>query len=168
MVYPFQREFVKLVLPPAKRQQDRTGLYANSVVTLAALETNWGKYLIPNSNNLFNLLDDFDWMGETVDVDLPIKIGDRYLKKTKKFKVYYSLDDSIVDLAIQLRKDRHLYRAISASRNTHLFFEYLRRYKYWGERDKANDPRALKLYLRHKRIIKSVYKAIKEIDVVLA
>jgi flagellar protein FlgJ len=162
MIYPFQREFVKLVLPPAKRQQDRTGLYANSVVTLAALETNWGKYLIPNSNNLFNLLEDYDWMGETIDVALPIKIGDRYLRESKKFKAYYSLDDSIVDLAIHLRKDKRLYRVISASRNTHLFFEYLRLYKYWGKTEQAEDP--MNPYRRHKRLIRSVYNAIKEVE----
>lgn len=140
--------------------EERTGIHHSSVITLAAVETVWGRYTIPESNNLFNLRDDIDWMGETVDVVLPVKIGGKYVHIAKKFKRYYSLDDSIVDLAIQMKKEVKTLRTISASRSPKLFMHYLRLINWTMA--VPNDPKKVKAQKRHDKVVRTVLAALAE------
>lgn len=157
-VWGFHLKLVDLMYGPAKRAEAATGIHYKSTIALAALETGWGRYLIPDSNNPFNLPDEIDWMGDAVTVVLPIKVGSRYIKTAKNFKRYYSLDDSVVDLAIQLKKDLKLLKCISASCDVDLFVQYLQRARWIPP--VPNDHRGTKGMLKRKRLVSRVLAAI--------
>ncbi|GAA5316135.1 MAG: flagellar assembly peptidoglycan hydrolase FlgJ [Candidatus Pelagadaptatus aseana] len=66
-------EFVKAVMPHAKKAAEELGVNPKILVAQAALETGWGKHVIhntrgENSFNLFNIKADSRWDGDSVQV----------------------------------------------------------------------------------------------------
>jgi peptidoglycan hydrolase FlgJ len=69
-VFDSPREFVRSMMPHAKKAADALGVEPSLLIAQAALETGWGDKVIKNargsSNNLFNIKADSRWQGSKV------------------------------------------------------------------------------------------------------
>lgn len=107
------REFVADILPHAREVAKRLGVSPLGVLAQAALETGWGRHVMPgedgaSSLNLFGIKAGGDWDGGAVTRDTLEFEGGAMQPRREAFRAYDSLADTFRDYGAFL-EDRERY-----------------------------------------------------------
>ena len=95
-------DFVKGIYSDAKKAAATLGVDAETLISQAALETGWGKYVFQNeagqsTNNLFNIKAGSSWGGSCVSKNTLEYVGDVVAPETAKFRSYGSQAEGFRD-----------------------------------------------------------------------
>lgn len=134
------RDFVKGILPAAKKAANELKVDVKAVIAQAALETGWGRYVAKNedgnsSHNYFGIKAHRNWNGDQVDVKTTEFEHGRALKKIEPFRAYQTPEQSFSDYVQFLISSPRYQSAIGAGENIGAFAESLQKAGY------ATDPR---------------------------
>ena len=95
--------FVEKLWPLAKQTARKLGVNPEVILSQAALETGWGKYVISKDNqssfNLFNIKAGEDWQGDRMEKVSMEYIGGRAIQQKSDFRAYDSFEQSFADYA---------------------------------------------------------------------
>lgn len=133
-------EFVKHIYPLAQKAAARIGIDPKLMVAQTALETGWGKFMIPredgtSSFNLFNIKADQRWSGESAEVQtLEFRNGQPQQERWP-FRAYESLEDSVHDYIEFLTANPRYQQALEQAADSQAFAKGLQQAGY------ATDPR---------------------------
>ena len=133
-------DFVRHIYPLAEKAAARIGVDPKLMVAQTALETGWGKFMIPredgsSSFNLFNIKADKRWGGESAEVQtLEFRNGQPQQERWP-FRAYESLDDSIHDYIDFLSANPRYQQALEKAADSQAFAKGLQQAGY------ATDPR---------------------------
>lgn len=109
-------EFVRALLPAAKKVAERAGIPVRAMIAQAALETGWGQHVIrkpdgTSSFNLFGIKAHHSWDGEAVKVPT-LEYRDGVARREHaEFRAYGSLEHALQDYADFLHRNRR-YEAL--------------------------------------------------------
>lgn len=125
-----QEEFVKTLWTSAKSAAKTIGVDPKLLLAQAALETNWGKKIIPqgkesSSFNLFNIKADASWKKQTVAMDTLEQQEGVLSKQRATFRSYDSFMDSFKDYVHFLKQNGRYSDALSKAANPHQFAQAL-------------------------------------------
>lgn len=129
-VFSSQEEFVKTLWSAAKSAAKSIGADPKVLLAQAALETNWGKKIIPqdknrSSFNLFNIKADHSWEKQTVAMNT-LEQKDGVLSKAKSvFRSYDSFVESFKDYAQFLKQNGRYSEALKKAADPHQFIQAL-------------------------------------------
>lgn len=103
-------EFVRNLYPAAERAARQLGVDPKVMLSQAALETGWGRYMIrdesgKNSFNLFGIKADRRWDGDEATVSTLEYRGGVPVKEKAAFRAYDSYEDSLNDYASFLQSN---------------------------------------------------------------
>jgi flagellar protein FlgJ len=129
-VYKYQKAYISSLFPVANRVCEKYDVEPISLLALAAIETDWGKLLIPDTNNHFMLLADSVWPGEFVTVPVEHLYAGMVVQRQFSFKKYYSVEDCFLDLLGTLKSETKLYMAFINNKNPRVFLSKLRKAKF--------------------------------------
>lgn len=138
-----QEDFVKKLWPAAKVAAGIIGAVPEVLIAQAALETNWGKSILPanqnmSSNNLFNLKAGSAWNDKTTAIDtLEQKNGVLYKEKSN-FRSYDSYTDSFLDYANFLKGTDRYKETVNKANNPGHFVHELQKAGYATDQEYAN------------------------------
>jgi flagellar protein FlgJ len=95
-------QFVESLMPHAEKIAEKYGMDAKAIVSQAAVETGWGKFVIhsadgKSSHNLFGIKANSDWKGEQAVVDTLEFNGLVPQKQKAAFRAYSSIEDAMDD-----------------------------------------------------------------------
>lgn len=113
------KEFIESLWGFAQKAGDALGLNPKVILAQAALETGWGKHMIPNGDgsnsfNLFGIKGGTQWSGrETTVATLEYENGVPE-KQSAKFRSYSSLAESFIDYVKFLTQSPRYEQALSA------------------------------------------------------
>jgi flagellar protein FlgJ len=121
-------EFVSTLWPMAEKAAQQLGVSTEVIISQAALETGWGKYVISDdkksSFNLFNIKADKNWSGDKIE-----KVSDEFIRGTEKnmkrvqqksdFRAYASYEQSFADY-VSFIKNNSRYSSFSNKNSTEL------------------------------------------------
>ncbi|NLW05566.1 MAG: flagellar assembly peptidoglycan hydrolase FlgJ [Pseudomonadaceae bacterium] len=133
-------EFVKHIYPLAEKAAARLGVDPKLMVAQTALETGWGKFMIPredgsSSFNLFNIKADKRWQGESAEVQtLEFRNGQPQQERWP-FRAYESLEQSMDDYVNFLSSNPRYQQALEKVADPQAFAKGLQQAGY------ATDPR---------------------------
>ncbi|EIT6323212.1 glucosaminidase domain-containing protein, partial [Salmonella enterica] len=97
-----QSDFINRIAPAAQRVSQQTGIPASVIMAQAALESGWGtSQLSAKYNNFFGV------KGQGVALPSPEYENGMPKVRVSSFKVYNSIDESLLDYAKTLQKDRY-------------------------------------------------------------
>lgn len=128
-------EFVKTLWSSAKEAASLLGADPKFLLAQAALETNWGKSILPmvtgqSSHNLFNIKADSSWHEPAVQVDA-VEYEDGLMVKNKsKFRAYESYTDSFKDYVHFLKNNSRYQEALKYASDPHQFATQLQKANY--------------------------------------
>ncbi len=132
-------EFVRAVLPHARKVARETGIPEHFMIAQAALETGWGKHQIRRADNqpsfnLFGIKAGKNWQGRAVETVTTEYIDGKPQKIREKFRAYDSYEAAFRDYA-KLLQNNPRYAPVLKSRSATAFA--------WGlqEAGYATDPR---------------------------
>ena len=96
------QDFVDALWPIAQKIGAEMGVEPKAIISQAALETGWGKYIIhqgsgQNSHNLFGIKADKRWDGDVAKVSTLEYRGGIAAKEVAPFRVYNSYEHSLRD-----------------------------------------------------------------------
>jgi flagellar protein FlgJ len=123
-------EFVKTLWTSAKSAAKAIGVDPKLLLAQAALETNWGKKILPHgkgnsSFNLFNIKADHSWKNPTTTMDT-LEQKDGVLSKVKStFRSYNSFVDSFKDYVQFLKQNGRYSDALKKAGDPHQFIHAL-------------------------------------------
>ncbi|SDK06022.1 flagellar protein FlgJ [Ferrimonas sediminum] len=105
------RSFVDSLMPHARAAADKLGVSPELLVAQSALETGWGRKVLPagqgSSNNLFNIKAGSSWQGDKVAINaLEVEQG-MPVKRRSEFRVYGDIADSFSDFVDFVNKPRY-------------------------------------------------------------
>ncbi|RUO79834.1 flagellar assembly peptidoglycan hydrolase FlgJ [Idiomarina tyrosinivorans] len=131
--------FVESLRPAAEKVAEKNGLSADALIAQAALETGWGKHIVPgrhggSSNNLFNIKADPRWEGDRSHVTTLEHIDGITQKQQAAFRSYNDVEQSLQDYVDFLRKDPRYASALAVAKQPDKFAEALQDAGY------ATDP----------------------------
>lgn len=110
------REFIDALLPFARKTAERLGVSPLSVMSQAALETGWGKHVMPASEgsslNLFGIKAAGNWRGESVSKPTLEFSNGIARREVEPFRVYGSLAETFDDYA-QFLTGNDRYQAVA-------------------------------------------------------
>ena len=133
-------EFVKHIYPLAEKAAARIGVDPKLVVAQTALETGWGKFMIPredgsSSFNLFNIKADQRWKGESAEVQTLEFRNGQPKQERWPFRAYESLEQSMDDYVDFLSNNPRYQQALDKVADSQAFAKGLQQAGY------ATDPR---------------------------
>ncbi|THB70700.1 MAG: flagellar assembly peptidoglycan hydrolase FlgJ [Gammaproteobacteria bacterium] len=113
-------EFVKELLPQAKKAAEELGVDPKVLVAQAALETGWGKHVIHQDNgdkgfNFFGIKSHRDWNGDAVKVPTLEFESGVAKRKVDSFRVYESAEQSFSDYIDFLKSNPRYRQALQNS-----------------------------------------------------
>ncbi len=105
-------QFLRILLPEARRAAAKIGVDPKLLLAQAALETGWGKKIIHHpdgrsSFNLFNIKAGRSWQGDRVQVDTLEYRDGVAVKKRAQFRAYRDYRESFEDYLALLRSPRY-------------------------------------------------------------
>jgi flagellar protein FlgJ len=108
-----QNEFIHTIWSSAKSAAKVIGVDPKLLLAQAALETNWGKKILPqgkdnSSYNLFNIKADTSWNKQTITTETLEQKNGILSKEKAKFRSYDSFMDSFMDY-VHFLKDNNRY-----------------------------------------------------------
>lgn len=132
-------EFVKKLLPAARKSAAALGLDPLALVAQAALETGWGQRMIKtasgsNSFNLFGIKASNGWQGDTAVVSTLEYRQGLAMKEQARFRAYASPQHSLTDYVDFIRDNPRYQNAVNAGGDVQRYFEQLQAAGY------ATDP----------------------------
>lgn len=132
-------EFVRHVYPLAQKAAARIGLDPKLMLAQTALETGWGKFMIPrkdgtSSFNLFNIKADKRWEGEAAEVQTLEFRNGQPRQERWPFRAYESLDESMHDYIDFLSSNPRYQAALEKTADPQAFAKGLQQAGY------ATDP----------------------------
>ena len=140
-------QFVKKLLPMARKVAETIGVDPKLLVAQAALETGWGKFIMHNqqgesSNNLFGIKSGAKWTGKSVNVNtLEVEKG-VFVKVKDDFRMYDNFEKSFSDYIDFLQKNPRYQSALDVVKDAKQFVQSLQQAGY------ATDPDYAKKILR--------------------
>lgn len=143
-------EFVRQLLPVARQVAAKIGLAPEALVAQAALETGWGKHVMPGANgqssrNLFGIKAGSRWQGQQTQVrSLEYEAG-KPVMRLSRFRSYDSYAQSMKDYVELIGGHPRYEKARQVAQDPDAYFEALQAAGY------ATDPhyaRKLKQVLR--------------------
>lgn len=146
-----QGEFIKKLWHSAKIAASFIGASPEILLAQAALETNWGKNVLPyfnnSSHNLFNIKADLNWRSKTTTVDSLEQKNGVLVKEKSNFRSYDSFDESFLDYANFLRQNDRYSDALNKAENPEKFVNALQNAGYATDQQYAN--KILKIFSSH-------------------
>lgn len=145
-------EFIKTIWSAAKNAAKSIGVDHKVLLAQAALETNWGKNILPgkhdqSSFNLFNIKADRSW-NKQATIMSTLEQKDGILTKEKAaFRVYDSFIDSFNDYVQFLKQNNRYTTALSKVSDPHQFAQALQDAGY--ATDKQYADKILKIFSSH-------------------
>lgn len=132
-------EFVATIWPHAEKAAQELGIPAETLVSQAALETGWGKYMMTNANgrpsyNLFGIKADQRWDGDLVSVQTTEYRDGVVQKERANFRSYDSLEDGFADYVNFLKSSPRYTDALNSQGNAKDYLNNLQQGGY------ATDP----------------------------
>ncbi len=133
-------DFVTALWPHAKKAGEALGVNPALLVAQAALETGWGKHIIPgpngtSSNNLFGIKADSRWEGPRVLKSTLEFDGQVMRREHAPFRVYASVKDSFEDYVRFIQGNARYHDALRAGEDSEGYMKGLQTAGY------ATDPR---------------------------
>lgn len=135
--------FIQQLYPAAEKIAKEMGVSPKAIISQAALETGWGKFMITetspeaqaeNSYNFFGIKADHRWDGDTVTVTThEYREGQRITEKAD-FRAYPSIEAGLKDYSEFLQAQRY-DKALAAGTNVEQYAKELQQAGY------ATDPR---------------------------
>ena len=112
-------DFVRSILPAAKRAAARIGVDPRAIVAQAALETGWGQHVMTgphgkSSFNLFGIKAGAGWTGNTVTAPTTEYRNGTAGPETAQFRAYDSVQACVDDYAQFLQSHPRYQKALSA------------------------------------------------------
>lgn len=130
-------EFVEKLWPYAERAAEKLGVAPEVILSQAALETGWGKYILADekgsSFNLFNIKA-HRWEGDTVAKNALEYRDGKTLHEQSQFRAYDSYQHSFDDYVAFLQTQPRYSKALQHVANPNAFIEQLHKAGY------ATDP----------------------------
>ena len=131
-------QFIDTLWPYAQRAAERLGVDAEVILSQAALETGWGKYILSDqqgsSFNLFNIKADSRWPGDFVAKNALEYRDGKPLHEQSRFRAYDSYQDSFNDYVSFLQTQPRYQDALQHVGDGEAFIEALHKAGY------ATDP----------------------------
>jgi len=135
-------DFVQQLWPWAREAADKLGLAPAALLAQAALETGWGRHIMPSGKgkgdsafNLFGIKTGRRWKGESVNIGTLEYEQGVAVRKKDKFRAYQSFGDSFNDYVDFLRSNPRYSKALANTSDSRVFFKELQKAGY------ATDPR---------------------------
>jgi flagellar protein FlgJ len=124
------KEFVKSLWASAKNAAVMLGTSPEILIAQAALETNWGKKVLPESkdastHNLFNIKADTGWDKKTTTLDSLEQKDGVLVKEKSTFRSYDSFAESFSDYVKFLKQHNRYADALTKAANPHQFVKAL-------------------------------------------
>lgn len=141
-------EFVQALYPAAKNAAQSLGTSAEAVLAIAALETGWGKHIMPDSRgnssfNLFGIKADQSWrQPATSAMTLEYENGVVH-KKREPFRAYASAEESVQDFAAFIRGNSRYRQALDTANNPEAFLDHIQKAGYATDPDYAEKAKAV-------------------------
>jgi peptidoglycan hydrolase FlgJ len=129
------KEFVTKLWDSAKAAADVIGTDPKVLLAQAALETGWGKKIIPSgagksTHNLFNIKAGSHWKNETAEINA-VEMKDGVLvKEPSKFRAYDSFQASFIDFTQFLQNNNRYKEALEKAANPKDFVNALQKANY--------------------------------------
>lgn len=138
IVFHSPEEFVAQLYPIAKQVGDELGVDPKVLLAQSALETGWGKHVMPrgggSSYNLFGIKADQRWKGEVTVVSTVEYRGGVPLREKASFRAYPSYEESFRDYLDFLRNNPRYANALEQVGDSEAFVAELQQAGY------ATDP----------------------------
>jgi len=137
-----KKQFISSLMPDAKRSAARLGVHPDVVITIAALETGWGKHVIKDtngasSNNLFGIkahgMNAPFTMHKTTEF-----VDNKPTTVDAAFRRYSDTATSVADFADFLLTNPRYEKALGASADNTAFLKELQRAGYATDPEYAN------------------------------
>lgn len=130
-----QEEFVKNLWPAAKVAANKIGAQPEVLLAQAALETNWGKNIIPHgknesTHNVFNIKADSSWSNKSTLRDSLEQRNGVLVKEKSSFRSYDSFMESFLDYADFLKQNPRYTEALDKAPDPHKFVHALQKAGY--------------------------------------
>lgn len=162
--YSPSESFIRDIYPAALNVASKTGIHPIAIVSQAALETGWGRYMITHKNgdpsfNFFGIKADKRWNGDSVEVIThEFKEGLR-IKEKATFRSYNSIEEGFQDYSDFLDVDRY-QKAIKSGKDIAAYVTELQLAGY------ATDPEYAQKIIRIARseIMQNTISQIGEIE----
>lgn len=140
-------EFVNSLWPAAQHAAETIGLSPEALLAQAALETGWGRHVMPsengqNSHNLFGIKADRGWGGAQVKRDTLEYEDGIAIRKRESFRTYGSYEESFLDYVEFLRGNPRYAEALDKVHDSRAYFSALQEAGY------ATDPSYAEKILR--------------------
>ena len=112
-----KQDFIEQLMPLAKQAAEELGVDAGLILSQAAIETGWGKFVARNkggraSYNLFNIKADSSWKGNHIVKNTLEVIDGVTVKQKARFRVYDSYAESFNDYDDFLKSNPRYKNAI--------------------------------------------------------
>ncbi len=132
-------DFVQQLWPWAREAADRLGLAPAALLAQAALETGWGRHIMPSgkggsANNLFGIKTGRRWSGDSVNIGTLEYEQGVAVRKKDRFRAYDSFRDSFHDYVDFLQSNPRYSKALASTSDSHEYFRELQKAGY------ATDP----------------------------
>ena len=136
-------EFVKQLMPIAKKSADKIGVDPKILIAQAALETGWGEHIIHNekglpSFNLFGIKNSESWKGESVKINtLEVESGE-FVKRKESFRSYENFEKSFEDIVNFISENPRYKEAMEVVSDAKKFIQSVQDAGYATDPDYAN------------------------------
>lgn len=141
------QEFIESLLPHAQEAAESLGVDPRILLSQAALETGWGRYMIAdgqgnNSHNFFGIKADARWDGATAETMTHEVFDGRTIQMRDAFRAYDDPSQSFQDYANFLQSNPRYQQALSQADDAEAFTRSLQAAGY------ATDPQYADKILR--------------------
>jgi len=135
--------FLERLAPFAREAAERANISPLPVLAQAALETGWGRYVIPradgeSSNNVFNIKADGRWQGDTAATRTVEFDGTVARSEQARFRAYGTVAESFQDYVNFLQTNPRYEHALEAGKDAMRFVEQLQDAGYATDPEYAN------------------------------
>jgi len=139
--------FVRALYPAAEQAARKLGTTPEAVLSITALETGWGRHVMPAANgssfNLFGIKADTSWKAG-VATARTLEYEDGVMQqKREPFRTYASAEESVADFADFIRTNPRYRKALDVAADPEAFLEQIHRAGYATDPDYAAKARAV-------------------------
>jgi flagellar protein FlgJ len=138
-----QESFIKHLWPTAKFAAKIIGVSPEVLIAQAALETNWGKKILPHNEstssfNLFNIKAGSNWAQKTTTMDSLEQKNGVLVKEKSSFRSYESFKESFMDYIHLLQQNSRYKDALNKATDPQQFVHALQNAGYATDSNYAN------------------------------
>jgi flagellar protein FlgJ len=133
-------DFVQQLWPWAREAAEKLGLAPAAILAQAALETGWGRHIMPSGKggsayNLFGIKTGRRWKGGSVNIGTLEYEKGVAVRRKDRFRAYDSFRDSFNDYVDFLQSNPRYSKALASTSDSRQYFKELQKAGY------ATDPR---------------------------